>query len=171
VREKAHEPEGRRPQELHNRADTFEGLQDLLCFACGDALAVAQRLAGESEVVAGGAGSGDAMGLRVFVDLAPQRGVNLHAHETGAHGYSSGPHERRPEELLEAGAVTRDHSNETRPGARSDLGSESLAEPFCAPVGGGRGTGAGFRVNPTDYTQVLSPLRSGHGAEGGVNPL
>jgi hypothetical protein len=77
VGEKAHESEGGGPQELDDRADAFEGLQDLLGLPRGDALAGPQCLAGDREVLACRAGSGDAVGLRVLVDLTAQGQFDL----------------------------------------------------------------------------------------------
>jgi hypothetical protein len=55
VGEKPHQAKGRRAQELDDRADAFEGLQDLLGLPGGDAFSSAKRLAGDGEIVAGGA--------------------------------------------------------------------------------------------------------------------
>src|SRR5712692_8191209 len=84
VGEKAQQSEGRRPHELDDGAHALEGFEDLFGLSCRDAFARAQCLARDLEELSRGARPGDAVGLRVLVDLGTQRLVDLHSDEREA---------------------------------------------------------------------------------------
>src|SRR5713226_9559552 len=56
------------PRNVDRRPQAVDGLHEFVRLAAGDSFALANRLPGDREVVVGGAGAGDAMGLGVGVD-------------------------------------------------------------------------------------------------------
>src|SRR6266446_1208174 len=84
VGQEAQHSERRGAQDVDRRPQAVHGLHKLVGPATGDSFSLANRLPGDREVVVGGSGAGEAMGLGISVDLVPECRVDLQADETEA---------------------------------------------------------------------------------------